>query len=230
MPIRIAGCVVAAALALMPVAYGQRETFAAQVARIPGLGSGPGAAMDPEDEIDTGEIWVSDLNANTRTRIAGPGFRSPVFTPAGDAVLAIRDETIVRIPAAGGNAEDIFQLDSITKLAGVAPDGRVLVTADDNSMVGFLSLDDHKLRWLQPDESSADDKSALDRIRGWERLYGATKLAAARQTAGGKHWTDVVLAETGKEPVNVSQGEGVSCGEPAFAPAKRLVVFVRAQP
>jgi hypothetical protein len=227
-PISVRGF--ALALALIPVAVAQREPFSTQVLKVAGLASGPGAATDPDDEIDSGELWVADLNANTRSRVAGQGYRSPVATPAGDAILAIRDDVIVRVPIAGGNPEDVFQLDSITKLVGFDPDGRLLVTADDNNMVGFLTLEDKKIRWLTPDESSAADKAALDRIRGWERVYGATRVFAERQTAGDKRWTDVVVQESAKEPLNVSHGEGVPCGQPAFAPARRLVVFVRAQP
>jgi hypothetical protein len=218
------------ALALMPVAAAQREPFSAQVLRVAGVAPGPGAATDPDDEIDTGELWVADLNANTRNRIAGQGYRSPVLTPAGDAVLAIRDDVIVRVPIGGGNPEDVFQLDSITKLVGFGSEERLLVTADDGNMVGFLTLADKKIRWLTPDESLAEDKAALDRIRGWERVYGDVKVSQERQTAGSKRWTDVLVRESGKDALNVSQGEGVSCGQPAYAPAKRLVVFVRSQP
>jgi hypothetical protein len=131
---------------------------------------------------------------------------------------------------AGGKAEDVFQLDSISKLVGFGTDGRLLVTADDNNLIGFLVLPDGKARWLTPDEASAEDKAAVERIRGWERVYSATKLFVKGKTAGSKRSTDVYAEENGKEPVNVSAGEGVSCGQPVYLPSRKLVVYVRAQP
>ncbi|MGE5648035.1 MAG: hypothetical protein ACM336_19845 [Acidobacteriota bacterium] len=218
----------AAVLAVMPACAAQNEPFAAQVLRVAGMAPGSGAATDPDDEIDTGELWLVDLKLNTRRPIASQGFRSPVFAPSGDAVYAIRDDVIVRISLSGGAPEDVFQLDSITKLAGFAPDGRLLLTADDNNMVGFLTLADKKIRWLTPDESRAEDKAALERVRGWERVYGDTRVATERQTSTSKRWTDVMLHEGANDPVNVSQGDGVFCGQPAYAPAARMVVYVRA--
>lgn len=230
MPVRIFRWSIALMLPLASTVFAQRETFSAQVLRVPGMAPGPAAATEPDDEVDSGDLWVTDLGAGTRAKISGQGFRSPVFTQAGDAVVAIRDESIVRIPVAGGKPQELFQLDSITKLVGYAPDGRLLLTADDNNMVGFLAIGEGKIRWLTPDEASAEDKAAVERIRGWERTYGDAKLSVERQTAGAKHWTDVVLAERGKEPDNVSRCEGAPCGQAAFEPAKRLVVFVRGQP
>ena len=217
-------------MALAPAAPAQRQTFSAQVLAVSGMSAGGGAALEPDDEIDGGEIWIADLNTNTHSKIAGSGYRTPVFAPGGDAVLAIRDDVIVKIPVAGGKAEDVFQLDSISKLVGFVPDGRLLVTADDNNMIGFLALPDGKARWLTPDDASAEDKAAVERIRGWERVYGGTKVMVQGKAAGGKRSTDVYAQESGKEPVNVSAGEGVSCGQPAFLPDHKLVVYVRAQP
>ena len=230
MRLMMIACGSALMLAIVPAAPAQRQTFSAQVLAVSGMTSGGGAALEPEDEIDGGEVWIADLSSNTHAKIAGPGYRTPVFAPTGDAVLAIRDDVIVKIPVAGGKAEDVFQLDSITKLVGFAPDGRLLVTADDGNMIGFVTLPDGKARWLTPDDASAEDKAAAERIRGWERIYGGTKVTVQGKPAGGKRSTDVYAQESGKEPVNVSRGEGVSCGQPAFLPDRKLVVFVRAQP
>jgi len=210
----------------------QRESFSSQVLRVSGMGPGPGAQIEPEDEIDAGDVWVTDLNAHQANRVAQGGFRSPVFTPAGDAVMAVRDDTIVRIPLKGGGPEDVFQLDGLVKIVGFSPDGRLLLQADDGTdtpQVGLLAVAEKKLRWLSSDASAAEDKTALDRVRGWERLYGATRVFVRREAPAGKNWTQVWVEEAGKEPFNASQCEKASCGQPSMTPEKGLVVYIKAQ-
>lgn len=219
-------------LLALTAAPAQREPFASQVLKVSGMGPGPGAQIDPEEEIDAGEIWVTDLNAHVTTRVAQGSFRSPVFTPAADAIMAVRDDTIVRIPLGGGAPDELFQLDGLAKIIGFSPDGKLLVQGDDGSdtpQVGLLTVAEKKLRWLSIDPAAAEDKAALDRIRGWERSYGAARVFVRKETSNGRNSTQVYLEEPGKDAMNASQCEKASCGQPSMAPEKRLVVYIRAQ-
>lgn len=222
----------AIALAAPPFALG--ESFCGVALRAAGMAPGPGVSTDPDDEIDSGSLWLADLNALRSTRITGAGYHSPVFTPAADAILAIRDDRIVRIPIAGDDRQEreVYRLDNILKLVGFLPDGRLLLASDDGTtlQVGLLTIDQGKVQWLTPNADSPGDRAALERIRGWDRVYGPFRVTTERLAFGEKEWTEVVLEEAGKAAQAISDCQGVLCGQAALAPQKRLVVFVRSQP
>jgi hypothetical protein len=223
---------IALAIALPAPAFAEGESFCAVVLRAAGMAPGAGAATDPDDEIDSGALWLANLNTLLATRITGPGYHSPVFTPAADAVLAIKDDRIFRIPIAGGDLLEVYQLDNILKLVGFLPDGRLLIASDDGAAlrVGLLAIEQGKLQWLTPNADSPGDRAALERIRGWDRVYGRFRVTTERQVFGEREWTEVVLEEAGRAARAISDCQGVLCGQAAFAPEKRLVVFVKSQP
>jgi hypothetical protein len=224
----------ALAATLAAPAWAAGEPFYTTVLRASGMASGPGTATNPDDEIDSGSLWLANLNTSRVTRITGTGYLSPVFTPAGDAILAIKDDRIVRIPLGESDPQEegVFQLEDIVKLIGFLPDGRLLVAAGDGDSLraGLLTLGDGQVEWLTPDPNSARDRAALARIRGWDRVYGRFRLTTERLSEGDREWTDVVLEEAGKAARTISDCQGLLCGQAAMAPAKGLVVFVRSQP
>ncbi len=225
------GVVVVMAALVLPC-RAQNETFAAQVLRVSGMAPGAGAAVDPEDEIDSGEIWLADVDAGKAVRVDKEGgYRSPVLAPDGAAVYALRWDAVVRIPRSGGNAEEVMPLEGATKLAGFASDGRLLLMIEGGEgspvMVGFVSPENRKLKWLSIDENAEADRNALARLRGWERVYGDRTLVVERRTEGNRKWTDVFVRASGKDAVNVSRCEKATCGQGSLSPDGKTAVFIR---
>jgi hypothetical protein len=210
---------------------GQTETFASRVLKVQGMAPGAGAAFDGDDEIDGGEVWIADAAGGKQTRLdKDGGYRTPVLAPGGTHVYALHADAVVRIPAAGGDPEEVLPLEGVTKLVGFAPDGRLLVMVDagDPPMIGLLAVDTRKLQWLTPDMNAAEDQAAIARIRNWERVYGEQTLSVDKRTEDGRRWTDVFLRASGKESVNVSRCEKATCGQGSLSPDGKSVLYIRA--
>ena len=72
----------------------------------------------------------------------------------------------------------------------------------------------------------------LTHLRGWERVYGNTKVYVKKETrtdlSGLLEWTDVYLKQSDKDPRNVSKCDGINCGQPSSSENGRYVVYVKA--
>jgi hypothetical protein len=71
-------------------------------------------------------------------------------------------------------------------------------------------------------------------IRGEERVYGDVRLFTRSESRQGAvravEWTDVFLQQRTAPAVNVSNGAGVSAGQPALSPDGQRVAFIKAVP
>ena len=72
----------------------------------------------------------------------------------------------------------------------------------------------------------------LEHLSAWDRDYGETRVYINQQTksgmAGTLSWTDVFLKKASNTPINVSNCDGVNCGQPSLSPDGKLLAFVRA--
>ena len=209
-----------------------------RVVRIAGLTATPSTQKGPGDEIIRGEIWIADLTTNRRSRLTNDDvYRSPIFLAGDQIILALREDEIVQIPVAGGQARKLFNIRSITKLVGATLDDSetVLVltqNTDQRPSVGLISLKSGQLSPIPFDESSREDRRILVHLQGWERVYGDTKLYLKSETKGGlagsTEWIDVYLKRDHIEPINISNCEGRKCGQPSLSQGKKLVVYIKA--
>jgi hypothetical protein len=207
------------------------------------MAAGAGPSFDPDDEIEAGEVWMMNLRSGKQTRIDKDGeYRTPVLAPGGTQVYALRWNArarrvcgrqpgeLVRFPIGGGDAEEVMPFEGASKLLGFAPDGRLLLMIDDDidpPLVGLLAPNTRKLTWLPVDEQSGADEAAMVRLRGWERVYGDTKLTVRPQVQGGRRWTDVFLVAPGKPATNVSRCRNAACGEASLSSDGRTLLFIK---
>ena len=78
-----------------------KETLLQRLLRIAGLTAAPSQMRAPDSQ--PGDIWLVALpDGMTRALTEGGGYRSPVFGPSDAFVYALREDVVVRIPAAGG--------------------------------------------------------------------------------------------------------------------------------
>ncbi len=96
----------------------------------------------------------------------------------------------------------------------------------------FLSVSSGKRARIPLDPVSDRDQRMLDHMEGWERHYGDTKLSTRTETAlrggGSIEWRDVFLKVGDQRRRNVSECDGVDCGQPSLSSVGDLVVFVKA--
>jgi hypothetical protein len=207
------------------------------VLRVSGIAESPSTLRGPEDEAQHGQIWISDLAAGHKRKLTTTGgFRSPVFLPKGDDILALKGSDVVRVALVDGKVTNLFTVAGVTKLVGFTEDDpdKVLVLSRDSSgvpAVAFLSVTTGKLDPLPYDPSSTDDRRLVEYLSAWNRRYGDTILYTDEQTkagmAGTLSWADVFLKKGSSEVTDVSNCDGTNCGQPSLSRDGKLVAFVR---
>jgi hypothetical protein len=154
-------------------------------------------------------------------------------------VLALRGVDVVRVAGGGGEGKRLFAAGSVIKLVGfgVEDPNQVLVLlkggTDGRPRVGLLNARSGAIAALSYDPASDRDLQMLESLQGWSRTYGDRVVFVRRQTkqalSGTVEWLDVFRRVGDGEPVDVSQCNGVNCGQPSLSQDGRLVVFVKAR-
>lgn len=214
------------------------ETFWRRVLRVSGIGASPSTLKGPGDDVEHGQIWIAEIGTGRARKLTSTGgFRSPVFVQGGREILALKGANAVRVSLADGKETSLYSSAGITKLVGVSMDDpdKVLVLARDSDghpEAAFLSMTSGKVEVLSYDPSSNDDRHMVEHLSGWDRDYGDTSVYINQQTksgmAGTMSWTDVFLKKGSTAPIDVSNCDGINCGQPSLSPDGRLVAFVRA--
>jgi len=215
-------------------------TFIDKLLNFLGVSDSPGTLKGPGDEVTTGELWLADLDSGkTRALTTSAGYRSPVFLPGTSDVLALQGSDVVRIPFRGLESKKLYSVDAILKLVGAEGDDPDMVLlllrggAAGYPRVGILTVSSGAVRILPYDLASDRDLQMVENLRGSSRTYGDRHIYVDRQTkqtfSGTVAWSDIFLELGNEEPVDVSQGDGVNCGQPSLSQDGHFLVFVKAE-
>ena len=223
------------ALALAVPAAAATESLLNRLLRISGLTAAPAQLRGPGDE--TGNIWIANLDRRTvRALTTEGGYRTPVFSPAGDAVYALRHDILVRIPVESGKPVTVRRVAGAIKLVGFDSKSTdeaivLLETQDNSSPLAVVSVKSGAITPLPFNADSEDEQRALGKIRGQDRVYGDTILYTQTESKRGLsrtiEWTDVYLRRGDAAPQNISRCDSVSCVQPALSPNGQSVAFVK---
>jgi hypothetical protein len=221
-----------------PAAFAQ-GSFLKTLLKVAGISATPSGQRGPGDELETGDVWMSSIAEQARLRLTRDGgYRSPVFAPADESVLALRGSTLVSIAVSSGEVNALHELTRPVKLVGFTAERphEVLALFDDATgapWIGFVALATGTVTPVRHDPSAREDSVMLAHVKDWQRVYGDTSVyvkTESRYTTGGAaEWTDVYL-KRGTSLVNVSRCDGVSCGQPSLSHSGRRVVYVKAGP
>jgi hypothetical protein len=202
-----------------------------------GISVSPSQLRGLEEFSGSGEIWLFDLKTGQRKKISlGGGYHSPLFLPMDEDLLALKGSRVVRLRGRDGKEETLFTIDGIEKLIGFHGQDQdkvlVLYRGDHQTHVpGVLSLASGRIEPLSFDRTSEADRRLLAHLSSWERSYGPKKVFVRRQSgedlSGTIEWTDVFFKQEGQDPINVSRGEGVNCGQPSLSHNGVLVTYIR---
>jgi len=212
--------------------------FIDRVLKFLGISDSPGTLKSPGDE-KSGELWVADLGSHTTHAVTrGEGYRSPVFLPGSNDILALSGNDVVRI-SSSGNMKKLYSIAGITKVVAGSTDNpdAVLILLTENagghSRAGLLSVSTGKITPLAFDPNSSADLQMVENLEGWTRSYGDRQIYVRRQTkqalSGTVEWSDVFLEAAGQDPVNVSRCNGANCGQPSLSADGRLLIFVKSE-
>ncbi|HEY8203121.1 MAG TPA: DPP IV N-terminal domain-containing protein, partial [Pyrinomonadaceae bacterium] len=112
-------------------------------------GEYPNPTTDPEGTKK--EVWIVDTRTGRTTRI-GEG-ESPMFTPAGDQLIWIRDGDLWIAPVIGGKERKLFQMRGNVSGPQWSPDGTQLAfasTRGDHSFISIYEPRTNRLRFVSP--------------------------------------------------------------------------------
>lgn len=182
-----------------------------------------------------GDVWLVDLVKGVLSPLTSEhGFHSPIFTPEGKIVLALKGEAIVRLPVDGGPVQSVHNVAHADRLVGIDnqnPNEIIVLLKEAGPMLAIVSMKDGSIRRLPHDPTSEEDQRVISQILGQERFYGTTHLFLkknSKQTiARTLEWMDVFLQRGENAPQNVSKCDGVNCTQPAMSPDGNMVVFIR---
>ena len=225
-------------LLLLPAAgQGQsrpKETLVQKLLRIAGLTAAPSQMRAPGDP-QPGDIWVASVqDRSPRALTTDGGYRSPIFAPTDAFIYALRNDAVVRIPAAGGAPASQGRAPNVVKLVGFDGDDLVVLTdaPEPAPPLAVLSIKTGHISALPHDPKSSEELRLIAFVRGDERVYGETRVYTRTESRRGAlrtmEWTDVYVARGTAEPVNVSACGGVDCSAPALSNDGRYVAYVKA--
>lgn len=205
--------------------------------RITGISATPSQQKAPSEEIEAGgEIWISNVKAGTLQRLGHEnGFRSPIFGPNDEAVLAVKDGALWRVSLQTGTATKVRQVVGLTKVVGIDRHDSdkilVLIKRGSTTSLALLSLATGAITEISYDANSPNDRKLLNHLKGWERVYGDIIVYPRAQTresvTGTVEWQDVFLKRDDAAPINVSSCDGANCGQPSLSGDGTKVVFIR---
>jgi hypothetical protein len=224
-------CVMLATGFLM--AQQRTETFWQKVMRVLGVSATPGSLRSPNGEFD-GDIWMVTTSTNpTKRQITRRGsYRSPVFDSGGTSLLALRGNSLVRVAIASGEAAEIRSVDGVEKLIGFNRDESDQLLIIANGAPRFLSIAKGQQVPIPYNANLRDDLAMLNHLRGWARDYGDSRVYVNHERkpalGGDLEWMDVYWKRNSANPVNVSECDGVRCGQPSLSPDGKNVVYIRA--
>jgi hypothetical protein len=215
------------------MAQQRTETFWHKVMRVLGVSATPGSLRSPDGEF-SGDIWIVTPSTNPiKRQITTSGsYRSPVFDFDGRSLLALRGDSLVRVTIASGEATEIRSVEAVEKLIGFNRDelDQLLIIA--NGSPRFLSVAKGQQTPILYGASLRDDLAMLNHLRDWARDYGDARLyvnTERKPALGGDiEWTDVYWKHSSASPVNVTECDGVLCGQPSLSLDGKNVAYIRA--
>ena len=236
------------ALLFLPPIAGA-EGFLQTLLKITGISRTPSQQKGLDSELQ-GEIWISRVDQNRKSRIgSGAGYRSPLFTPKDDFIIALNGNSIVRFPVTGGSEQTLHTFEAppgapaVMKLVGFNTDAldqvlMIFEQADGLPLVKLFSLETRKLTDLRYEANNPDERRMVDHLVGWERVYTDTPdhgpirlyvdITVERGRFGFMRKYSDVYIERRRGSRDFSQCDRVSCGQPSLSHDGRQVVYIRA--
>jgi hypothetical protein len=213
------------------------QSLAARLLDFIGIPADSGALKGSGDTLEAGEVWLVEMASGKSQQLTRSAeFRSPIFLPGGNDVLALRGSDVVRLSGAADAPRKLATVKAAAKLVGCSaadPDKLLLLTAAaaGGDELSVLSISSGRLSRVPFDPASRADGELMAYLNGWDRTYPAGTLYVQRHTretlAGVVEWQDVFFQSGNGEAMNVSRCDATDCGQPSLSPDARRVVFIK---
>jgi hypothetical protein len=180
--------------------------------------------------VVNGEIWVAASDGSERHRLTDRvGYTWPVFTPDGEAVLALRGASLVRIEPGTAVPVPFAEDTPLNKLLGARPDGSVVGIVPEGPFGRLATVAPSGSVTLLPAPATQEEKRLMATLLGESRAYlNDRKLFVDRADFEDRtrRGFDVYI-ETAKGRLNLSRCETAACGQPSLSPKGDRVAYIR---
>ena len=224
-------------IVLVSTCFGTARADWLEVANWLKLNRTPSAQRTPSRLI-AGDIFIATLDGKASQAVTvGGGFRSPVFSPDGKTLLALRGDDVVSVSVSGGLPKTLYAVADAVKLLGInrEEDSKLLLLlkkADGDIELGELELGSGQVTRLPNDPGNPDHQRMLNQLRGDDREYEGISIylrTESKARMGGQtEWTDIYIKKGSQLPFKLSQCGGANCGQPSLSPDGLRVVFIKA--
>lgn len=196
---------------------------------------GLGITMAPvgmlgEGGATKGEIWIATSDGRERRRLTERAEYSwPVFTADGEAVLALRGASLVRVDLGSAAPATLAGSTPLTKLLGALPDGSVVGVVPEGPFGRLATVAPAGSVTLLPAPATREEKRWMAALLGESLAYrNDRKLLVDRadyedRTSRG---FDVYI-ETANHRRNLSRCETAACGQPSLSFQGDRVAYIR---
>ena len=197
-----------------------QESLLKTLAGFFGISQSPNQLRSGSGEAVAGEIWLVPAAGGAKTRLTREGgYRSPIFLPDGKALLALRDDALVRVDLPGGSVTELAKVPGVTRLVGAArerpDDVAVVAVSDGRSRIEILERGSGRRRIVRHDPQDSRDRLMLAYAEGDDREYGSVRVYTDEQSTSIRQWTDVFIQSGGGPAVDLTNGNGLSSRQPA---------------
>ena len=200
-----------------------------------GIGASPVAQRTVFAPVEGDIMLIPSGGGEAQEVTQTGGYRSPIFLPGDDYLLALHGDRLVEISIAGGPPTEIATIAGMSspasKLVGIDPNDSnqafLLVEAEEDSRVMLFDRSSGRTWAVTDRPTSEQEESMFSYLRGERREYGDIRLFVEPQSDPMKRWTDVFIQRGGERAVNLTNGSGVSNRQPALATGGRHVAYVR---
>lgn len=222
----------------------QKDGWWQKFLRVTGISATPSKQRDSFPTVQSGYVMIGDLgetNSQSQPLTKEAGYRSPIFVDKDQNILALKNDEVVRIPVSGGQPRTLFTIKGAVKLIGESlddPNSVLMLTADidKKTIIALLSLTSGTLTPIPYETGTTEGETMFAHLAGWNRVYCNTTVSVAesvkKDPASGRitvKWTDVYLKRAYRDPINVSNCNGVNCGQPSLSQDGSLVSFIKAE-
>ena len=213
-------------MVLLAVPLAAAESWVDWLLRVTGLTATSRSLRGEPYELE-GDVYVANLTTTVRERYAqGGGFRSPIFYPNGESILAVRNGGLVKISGPNSEPQVLGVEVGAARLIGFQredPDV-VAVLLPDPDRLGLLRLSggERSSGEFTPAEVSAQ---SLGPLWAWDVSHGETRLYHRRQS--GSKFLNVFLVKPGEEIRNVTRCRDADCGQPALSADGKRVAYIK---
>jgi len=212
----------------------EEESFFQKILRITGI-SATSSGQKGVDDVLEGELWIVSRDGLNKKRISEEkNYSSPIFYGEDNTVMALSSGSLVKIESIYGleKATTLFDIPKIAKLIDSPNYENRLLVLDNNNSLGYLSLENGKISYLEYNNSIEENKAMINYLEGWKRDYDGTSIFVETDIKRGMHgdieWSNIFLSNEKNETKNISNCESpLNCTQPSLSKSKNFVVFIK---